>query len=107
MPWSTSFVGLGNRHLRARVDRASRSGNFWESRRDWEEDGRSEIPENRGTPERRQPGMTSANNRRSAGAVGRLGWKGPNKFSCWGAFFAPEPAHAANGWLNVSAGVKG
>ena len=70
MPWSTSFVGLGNRHLRVRVDRANRSGNSRElpsksavplslnsyagaeqapekvshSRRDWEEDGRSEIP---------------------------------------------------------------
>ena len=70
MPWSTAFVGLGNRRLRARVDRASRSGSSRElpstsamplslnsdagreqaaekvshSRRDGEKDDRSEIP---------------------------------------------------------------
>ena len=65
------------------------------------------TPKNRGTPERRQPGITSANNRRSAGAVGRLGWRRPDELSCCGARFVLAPAHAAEGWLKVSADGRG
>ena len=40
----------------------------------------------RGTPECRWPGMTSAGNRRRAGAVDLLGW-GADAFGCYGARF--------------------
>ena len=53
---------------------------------------------NRGTPDRRQPGMTSANNRQSAGgAMGRLGWMRRDEFRCWDAHIAPAPTPLRGG----------